>query len=1408
MSKKSSYELGDELENLAKDFFEWLFEKLSFSIVKSVKNKSGTQFGFDVELMIVKDFLTTRIFIECKNYSSIINRSQAFEKLEDFINTRGANKNDIFIFLSPHNNFSNIKNLASTGLFVEKFETNVLFLTPANYVKNLFALSPRIYRKIYNAEAIEIDKNKELKRFSDLISIIPPIKKMLKHNDSKKEFIDDLKVNNFHIKRTVSRSQIQSENIYNEEGQNLFDLVRKSEKNKFILLGNPGSGKSAELHNIANKLWENFKDFKFIPIYKKLKYFSSTNEIEKILPDGWIESPNLFLLFDGFDEISDKGMFINKLEEFIKKYSQRSIKYLLSSRTNHFTLKFDGSSLLLEDFECYFLDPMDFKSCCDFLQYKYLLSAETIAKSYNYNNQKYFQNPYYLDILGKYLSENNVLPNNFSQIYENIIQERLYTDTKKYVGKGFDIFELKEILLKNLYKIAIVNEAQQTTLLENSYFQDLVKSDNELLKHSLLINKILSDSKIFWEFEHKDLQEFFAAKFLSGLEFEQIISFIKIDADINKTHPSWFNAISHLIGNVDSNHDNYKELLNWILVNEPFILFKADENKIDVKIRNSVFKNQFEKVKKERLWLNSYPISISDWALFGNTPENFSYLLNEINNSENHKRIKINIIEILGYFKMDITQRTILKQTFKSLLNSKNNDGPKARVLEAIINQEFTRDSKYIDEIIYIVSNTEDEHINYKVYEILYTSKLYNKHYKIVVNGLKNELGLRDRLGKMKFATDSFYLEKCIKQLTNTTGIAELINIYLTHDVYHLDADKHFNTIINNAINLQNKNRLIYSSFIVIILRAISKSSSRFRVEEEFIKFFIETKTNKKAFTKILNFKSASFDEVIFILRDLLTSDDQIKEVVNFIKNNNIEYQSALSFRNLLTYKKNHSHKLFESLINENTSYHLDNFVSHRPFDWNSFRVENRQRNFDLLFNPQKLEETVLQIFNQYYIKSTITFDELYEIKKEKWHKKRREFNQENIEHERILESLAFSLLRDLCRSRNNIIKYVEVEEWFEMEKNYEYYRIVSIYDYLNQKNSDLNVSQKQEMYIYAWCESRFGNLDFKNAIKYKDNSQSFTINQECLISWFFRERFDFTYPEEDLLNMLSFDSTYLNYSKNLGLDYIIKNVAKEKVDKRIIKNLEDGITESYVILNHFDYIFKYDMIDYFILVEKYSKDNKTPLYVRENVLKQYIQRVKKVDFLSTLIESNSDLKWLSLDLIQKFKKYDILERQVNVLLKANNDSKDEIVLIGYLIKINNVEAFKLFIEWYRATDIKLKNGINYAQYFDDFCNKNILDFIFPFYEENLLIDNDRLDSFRNSRNICENVLKNIIIKHEEYFDEILCKLNQMLNRHPENDNIIFYVNNMKRTLQTQYITQKSKPMTFKEIKNKLREVE
>lgn len=204
--------------------------------------------------------------------------------MEDFINTRGANRNDIFIFLSPHNDFSIIKNLASIGLFVEKFETNVLFLTPANYVKNLFALSPRIYRKIYNTEAIKIDKNKELKRFSDLISVIPPIEKILKHYDSKKEFIDDLKVNNFHIKRTVTRSQIQSENIYNEEGQNLFDLVRKSENNKFVLFGNPGSGKSAELHSIANKLWENFEDFKFVPIYKKLKHFSSTNEIEISYP--------------------------------------------------------------------------------------------------------------------------------------------------------------------------------------------------------------------------------------------------------------------------------------------------------------------------------------------------------------------------------------------------------------------------------------------------------------------------------------------------------------------------------------------------------------------------------------------------------------------------------------------------------------------------------------------------------------------------------------------------------------------------------------------------------------------------------------------------------------------------------------------------------------------------------------------------------------------------------------------------------------------------------------------------------------------------------------------------------------------------------------------------------------------
>ena len=114
--------------------------------------------------------------------------------------------------------------------------------------------------------------------------------------------------------------EIRYINKTNEDANkhSLFDIDNKVllvnevfKKDKIVLLGNPGIGKTTELKHLSNALWEKKDETGLIPFHIDLKFFRKTNKFEDlILYEDWKTLPSIIFILDGLDEIEDLHIFV------------------------------------------------------------------------------------------------------------------------------------------------------------------------------------------------------------------------------------------------------------------------------------------------------------------------------------------------------------------------------------------------------------------------------------------------------------------------------------------------------------------------------------------------------------------------------------------------------------------------------------------------------------------------------------------------------------------------------------------------------------------------------------------------------------------------------------------------------------------------------------------------------------------------------------------------------------------------------------------------------------------------------------------------------------------------------------------------------------------------------------------
>ncbi|WP_026451486.1 NACHT domain-containing protein [Aequorivita capsosiphonis] len=1393
---------GENLERHIKLFFGELLKECGFTVIKNRQQKSGTQDGFDNEIIVVNEFYKRfKIYIECKDYSTKLNYSEALVKIPQIISSY---KPDLFIFISPKEPFSNPYNDSRLEDFYNEFEVPIEFLTPDNQVEELLSLDRMVYKAIYNKEPlIKVDRSEKIEWFKKFVLSTKPLRKIILDEIERYNYITHISLTDNYIERSIiePNRNLQTQDLYTRTWKGSFEdninyLLNNNDKIGVVLLGNPGSGKSCELRNIAISTWENRDIIGWIPFFREIRTFTLNSSIEDYLPKNWDKIPQLLIVFDGLDEISQSQEFGSKLEKFIldNRNSNNNIKFVLSCRTNIF----ENVIRKISNFEMLFLDSISYSAAIAYLEKLYGLSPEdSFALRYKSHNE-FLENPYYLRLFGEYYLKEKKIPKNKAELLDKFVENRLEDDYRnKFKTQRFD----KALVEIHCKKLALTMEAMQINEIDESHIFSLFGANKNVFTECCFSQKVYDENS--WKFEHRNLQEYFAAKSLQYLSFEDVIEFIRIGVNEFKTHPSWLNTISYLLGMIDQKSSLYKQMIDWLIENDPEVLFKADSDRLTKNVKFKVFKDYFtERCLKQTLWIRTYDAGVLELAKFADSEMSIEFLLSQLKNKDNNRRTRISAADLLSYMSINERAEEVIDVIIK-LLKAPLEEvdfGFKADVLHRFKQLNYHKESNFIDKVIEALGEIDHHQVISALLYLIEDSEpdkygAYIKNHSIkIIDERCRKYKKSDNLSTGEEAT----FLRILKKFNDTENLIFALKFYLKNPLpYSRDEelDRNIEIVINKLALNYLQDESVYMEFLEIIDNDLYDSGFRLKYEELIFQFFKKTNTIQRAFNDLYN-KSINISNKRHFLV-LFSDSENIKVFVKDFLSEKIEFNELIYFRNNLSYHNFELALEFQKMVEEETSINFpDKLETSNQRQWAEFHKTKYQVGFDLLFNKSQLARLTKQYF-RIHPDQIITWDNNKETKVE---------YRKNLHLQKTFPQTFINIINDALRGNKG--KIIEQDVINLLNTNsYLFFKINE--EVLSSHSSSFEITVGHKEKIYKWCLKNLPHCDFNG---YSENSNR-ENNVKCELVWRYRNLFDFEYPEKFLLEMLFIDGQMKMNGKYFGYEYIINSVSKDKLNERIICNLNSKELEHTILHNHIMYALDKNLSEVFHHIEEYLYDDNEARYIKSTILRKYFEKTKDIEFLKRLI-NNSTEESIERSLYCEVLKLLIENKEasfvIDSLLKLRDkfpQAKDSLLIIKFLIRGNYALAFKLYNSWllkdlYASRDVRgtiekedysvytNKEGINdLMDLFEIGCNQS---FKFDIHYHPKRIAHEALESISKMNGEgCELILGKL-----EIFRESLIKVNGEL----------FEVNTLINDITRQYFNHKSKPLSFRGISQKIEE--
>lgn len=1194
---------------------------------------------------------------------------------------------------------------------------------------------------------------------------------------------------NYYEPRHIIKSSKKTLNFYFDDNNNFKTLEDNIfENDKIVLLGNPGIGKSIELQNLFTSLWNKIDINGIVPFSINLKNFRPINKFEDLLGyHDWQSLPQIIFILDGLDEIAEISDFLSAFEIFINQHKLSNFKYVISCRTNIF----EKYLVNISEFETFYLKDLNFEQSRSILKNKFDIElGDLLLLDKHY---QYLKSPFFLNLFAEYYKSEKKLPDSDAIMWEIYVNKHLENHKDKIAKQRFlDIPQE----IKNLKKIAFVNEFQQKNFVTSKELNELIGSDYVKLTETPFLINLEKEYEKF-SFEHRQLQEYFVAKTLSEKEFDEILSIINIGA-VNKVHPTLFNAISFLINLMEDNKSR-DQLIDWIEKNQIELIIKADSDRINEPLRIRVFQKYFiDRCIEKTYWITTdQNFSIDEIVEFADCQVNFEFLISIVDDRNKQFRARISALNLLGCFnKISATSSDLLKSfLIENLKSTDNSNQIKSAILQCIEKKRFAiEDEDYLNEVLGIFKNEKSKEINVELLKIINGFEDIDKYIDFIKDEFLRENHIEPRDDNDEVVRgNSYLLNQLILKIKEANKFIDLAKYFFDYRINANIYSGDLEDLIKKCIEFDKTD----NEFIINLLKQINIKARNFYLDRPLQQLI--SKIDIKSINILSKYILENFDfgNSNYLLSTLM-NDENIWYVINKIKiENDIEVKEIEYFRNAIF---NNSDKSLAKLFNDEMIKKGFEFnevlLSEEEFEEIRKTYENKhQKNFDILFD----KELLLKEFENLFSVNNDQFDseKYYEIN-ENWYLKNG--------HGNIIDG-AIEIVGRLVHDFSRPIKLADVKE----RVNNEDFIIGEINYNLrnNRKASKIIVSELQKEYINQWVQKAVKEIDFDLIVK--NNFDSYSLfgdydKWEYVI--YFSRTLDLILSEEFLLNSLAIPDVK-NYNDDRTLfDYLKEKIKNEKAfDNRIEMNLRSGDLSSFVIDKYIEYAIAKPLKSSLKYVRA-ELLKETREYNLENKLYDYYKLENDVTFLkecSTNIDSYKTWDAVSILLREEIESDYCIFKAIEYLEKYSSgfDSRFISNSLNVLFKLNRIEAIQYYLLFLNV-DLYASANSNYYTNYNAIENYNILELFF----DKIYLD-DKFDRvFNNSITFLNQYIYNLSKDSDSYqrTQDVLVTIRKKLVE-KNNSNGIFQINLLIDNSNNSYYISESSPLTFNKACERVSEI-
>lgn len=1164
-----------------------------------------------------------------------------------------------------------------------------------------------------------------------------------------------------------------------EKSEDILSVIEKH--NRIVLLSDAGAGKTTELLQIAGHFSQTQSPY--IPFFVPLNEYVDEN-LPELLEPYWTRVPEnqLLILLDGLDEIQSKNRHdgIRKIESLSRQYPNSKI--IVSCRTNFYKTEKEDESGTLSGFSSYVLLDLDDKDIETYIYTQLDKQAESF-KSVIYLNRLHalLKIPFYLVRLVTLFRTNQKLPESKAGIFEQLLNDRIKLDFNHY-RTTIELDENRRKIREALERLALSLEMLGKNYLTENECERIVPDESlrTMTKYCTTWKKN-EEKIIIWQFEHSNFQEYLAAKFLSSKPLHIVKDVVSFKPDYRKVIPSWINTLSFLLNISDDS-----TLTNWILETDPELAVKIEPNRVEDSIRIDIFKKVYGKYKEKNIFIPFGKYDYHELARFGQSEEATLFLLNEIE-SATHYTTRCNAIELLGYSTIQSSYRQCATQILAKYAIEESGEGKsesgevQAQALIALARLGLNS-REIVNQIVPTLVSSNNDFVRFGLYYFIHKSECLDEYIDVFLEGIQyvrfnvsstsNGAISYSRLGE-----EQWNLKLGLEKAKSPEAIRKILT-YFKHDPKDLEdtsLSSSLSTIAENAALAFSKD----TGILELAIDLVSVLANEYRKEEvhAFIRFFDESNTRLQAFQKIFKQRIEN-DHAMNTLSNI--ADPKCLEIfVEQYENGRIIDKDVWWFQNLLGLNNPDLFLSFNELVNKKSG---NKFLLPPKRDFDKERMIRRVQDINLLFNKIDFLKQVKLIFQREQ-KQTFTSDEVLKVMTT--HRLNGQY----------FSDLAIYALLQITKKRPASFEDVTkiVDSW-----NWDWFCISEIYRHF--ENYKELLTDEQKKWISKWCISNLSKVDFRKALVKESNNQT-SSSPLAIYLWYFLRKLDLEYPNNLLLDMLSYD--WIDGNQMAGIGYLEEKLNKVDMTERILKNLNDGIQIDDVLGNHFDYCRRNNLRECLPFALRELPNVNRSRDARKSALDAICETTQTmIDLDQILPKISDDFKW---DIIEKLVKHDseYVYKFLRVILESGLE-QEKLKAAEFLIALKDLTGLKYYVEWVRKNK-KISSSLLERSPIESIQIPQAIPLLIELLKTSY--DKEFRDSFPSLHSIVLNTLAAIALQSDSNYIKVKEAIERFIKEHSTEIKGVNFLNSYLEDLERSYYLRKSEKLDIDEVVKRLNSI-